>query len=313
MSCKPVLFIIWRRKEKALQSLEKIRGAEPRRLYIASDGFPNDKPEIWSDIRECRDLILQEIDWQCELRLCFSEEHKGCGRGVSDAITWFFENEREGVIVEDDCVLSSSFFRFASELLDAYKDDKRVWSICADNRMIDNSSVEADFYFSRYSYCWGWATWSDRWQDYSYGREKWDTLRCSGGLSQLFECKRERKYWQKIFEDLFDQGTPDTWDYQWLLTIWVNNGMNIVPKWRMVQNVGFDHDSTNLSGFGSQIVSSKRIVENRLSECIVVPELSMIDRFNERKTTSVVFGLTRRFGRRWLVRKWNGLRRRLRR
>jgi hypothetical protein len=36
-------------------------------------------------------------------------ENIGYGKSLTDAVTWFFE---QGIILEDDCVPSMSFFRF---------------------------------------------------------------------------------------------------------------------------------------------------------------------------------------------------------
>jgi hypothetical protein len=45
---------------------------------------------------------------------------------VSGAISWFFEQEPEGIVLEDDCVPHASFFPFCAELLKHYRDENRV-------------------------------------------------------------------------------------------------------------------------------------------------------------------------------------------
>lgn len=299
MNCAPVLLLIWRRKEQALKSLEAIRIAAPKHLYIACDGFPLGNSSLESQIRECRNEVVRNVDWECNLRTKFSTRHKGCGKGVSTAIDWFFSYEEKGIIVEDDCLLSPYFFGFASEMLDKYSEDRRVWSICADNR-VRSRDMEADYFFSRYSYCWGWATWRSRWRDYEFGDRYWAGLTSVGGISRIFEKKSERRYWEKIFNRLFTEGYPDTWDYQWLLTIWVNQGLNIIPKQRLVQNIGFGEGATNLGGYAERIDSSSEIGQLRMGK-IKDPVMVLVDREADQLASEIVFGLTRQFSYQWFL------------
>ena len=42
---------------------------------------------------------------------------------VSSAIGWFFEQEAEGIILEDDCLPAPAFFNFCDNLLEKYRND----------------------------------------------------------------------------------------------------------------------------------------------------------------------------------------------
>ena len=44
-----------------------------------------------------------------------------------------FEHVDQGIILEDDCIAHPDFFSFTSELLDFYKNDKRIWCISGNN------------------------------------------------------------------------------------------------------------------------------------------------------------------------------------
>lgn len=73
-----------------------------------------------------------------------------------------FENEEMGIILEDDCLPSQSFFWFCEELLERYKDDERIGHIggCNFQKRIKRGNV--DYYFSIYNYIWGWASWTNK-------------------------------------------------------------------------------------------------------------------------------------------------------
>ena len=63
-------------------------------------------------------LIEQEIDWPCQIERLYSDVNQGCRLGVSRAITWFFEQVEEGIILEDDCVPHPDFFPYCATLLE---------------------------------------------------------------------------------------------------------------------------------------------------------------------------------------------------
>src|SRR4051794_16793681 len=116
----PLLFIIFNRPDTTQKVFDQIKKAKPTRLYVAADG-----PRITrtSDYILCKQTrnIVNDIDWDCEVKTLFREKNLGCKEAVSSAITWFFENEEEGIILEDDCLPADSFFKFCDLLLEKYR------------------------------------------------------------------------------------------------------------------------------------------------------------------------------------------------
>ena len=116
----PILLIIFNRADCLQQVFQRIRELQPAKLYLAADGPRPSHPE---DVRNCeaaRRIVINNIDWPCQFITRLNEQNLGCGRGVSSAISWFFEHEPEGIILEDDCLVDSSFFPFAQEMLEKY-------------------------------------------------------------------------------------------------------------------------------------------------------------------------------------------------
>ncbi|MCX7759372.1 MAG: nucleotide-diphospho-sugar transferase, partial [bacterium] len=104
-----VLLLTFKRLDTTRQVFEMIRKAKPPRLYIAGDG-PRDWVEGEKEkVKAVRDYVMNNIDWNCEVKTLFRDKNLGCGRAVSEAITWFFEHEEMGIILEDDTVPSLSF------------------------------------------------------------------------------------------------------------------------------------------------------------------------------------------------------------
>lgn len=236
-----VLFIVFNRPDTTMMVLQAIRDAKPSKLYVAADGPRSSKNGEDRIVEKVRRQVLESVDWECDVKTLFHRENRGCKNAVSSAISWFFENERRGIILEDDCLPHPSFFRFCEELLERYEDDGRVGQISGDNFQNGIRRGEGDYYFSRYNHIWGWATWSDRWENYDVELRELDSFKPFEGM---FQSRREKLYWKEIFEKT-KGGKIDTWDFQWTFTLWINKQLTILPNVNLVSNIGFGIDATH--------------------------------------------------------------------
>lgn len=237
----PVLLLLFDRPSLAIKTFKAIRIAKPPRLYIAGDG-PNLNTNI-DRLNEAR-AVAHLVDWDCEVKTLFQDENLGCGKAVSGAITWFFSLEAEGVILEDDCLPSQSFFKYVDELLEKYRHDYRVGVINGTNFINQSPNTFASYGFSKYVNVWGWASWRDRWSGYDQKLSKWPSLRNTFEPYVFCDSTEEAKHWQKTFSKVFE-GRIDTWDYQWVLENWVNGRISITPSKNLVSNIGFGIAATH--------------------------------------------------------------------
>ena len=104
----PILYIIFNRLDTVKRTFPKIKNQQPIELFIAADGPRPEKEGEAEKCKEVREWILANIDWNCKIHTLFQEENLGCGINVSKAITWFFENVEQGIILEDDCLAKRS-------------------------------------------------------------------------------------------------------------------------------------------------------------------------------------------------------------
>jgi hypothetical protein len=228
-----VLLVTFNRLDYLKEVLTAVSKAKPPRLYIASDGPRPEKDGEKEKVQEVRDYLLSHIDWDCEVKTRFLEVNSGgCGKGVSGAVTWFFENEPEGIILEDDCVPDLTFFSFCEELLDKYRNDKRVWHIAGD-APIEADDIKESYYFAKIQHCWGWASWADRWKHFTYDISHYG----EDVIKKFSDDKYVQKYWKKIQEHM-NRKEIDTWDYQWTFNIVANDGLCINPTHCLVSNIG---------------------------------------------------------------------------
>jgi hypothetical protein len=242
----PVLLVIFNRPDTTRAVFEAIRQAKPPKLYVAADG---PRPHVESDAIRCELTreVINDVDWDCEVKTLFRDSNLNCGVAPSSAFTWFFENEEQGIILEDDCLPSQSFFWYCEELLDRYKDDSRVMHI-GGNNFLDGWQKDSDYsyYFSRSGHIWGWATWRRAWQTFDYDLNGYEALKAKKFFDNFFMSPLEKYYRLKKFDKtVARRGSVDWWDYQWDFARYVHNGLAIVPHKNMVKNIGIGSDATH--------------------------------------------------------------------
>jgi hypothetical protein len=238
----PVLLLIFNRPELTERVFEAIRQAQPARLYVAADGPRASRPGEDALCRRAR-MVIERIDWECEVQRLYRDENLGCGPAVSDALAWFFEHEPEGIILEDDCLPSRSFWGFCQTMLDRYRFDDRIASVSGDFFFPPVLRHPQPYIFSKYVQIWGWATWRRVWQQYDYhltgSEEEWATI-----IRQHNPLDLEFRYWREVLRYM-KRGLIDTWDFQVMFNCWKHNQLHVAPTRNLVENLGYGRDATH--------------------------------------------------------------------
>jgi hypothetical protein len=232
----PVLLLVFNRPAPTLQVLSALRQAQPSRLYVAADGPRPDRP---GDVDDCAEVrrIIRGVDWRCRVTTLYRKENLGCHPAVRGALDWFFQHEDEGIILEDDCLPSLSFFQYATELLARFRDDPRVMHVTGNCFQVPQPYGPASYHFSQVALVWGWATWRRAWQRFDASSRGWPALRDGKGFKKLFPQAAERRYWASHFDRLHAR-LLDNWDSQWLLSILLQGGFCATPAVNLVKNIG---------------------------------------------------------------------------
>jgi hypothetical protein len=240
-----VLFLVFNRPGTTTQVFEAIRQAQPPRLYVAADG-PREGREGEAERVAAVRKIATAVNWPCELKTLFRDKNLGCKHAVSGAITWFFEHEEMGVILEDDCLPSQSFFWFCEYYLKYYKDDKRMFSVNGSNylKLSKDSLMNSSYIFTDPD-VWGWATWADRWEYYEHGP--------SAIKSKIFNktylnfSLRHWSFAQEVGLNALRSttGKINSWAYPWTLAVLAQGGLCITPRKSLIDNIGFGVEATH--------------------------------------------------------------------
>lgn len=237
----PILILIYNRQFETKQLIKSLKKIKPKKIYIGADGPKNN----FIDKEKCLQtrLVLTKINWSCKIEKNFSKTNLGCKKSITKNLNWFFKKEKEGVILEDDCIPNKDFFRFTKIMLKKYRNNKKIFSISGSNHC-KNKKNSTSYYFSKYSHCWGWATWRRAWKKNSPNLNFWPKFKSSKAWIDLHNDIIERRYWNKIFDNV-KKKKFDSWAYPWTLSVWYNKGVSIIPNKNLINNIGYGFSSTN--------------------------------------------------------------------
>jgi ADP-heptose:LPS heptosyltransferase len=251
----PILFIIFNRPDVTGLVFDEIKKVQPKQLFIAADGPRVNRP---SDLELCHETrsIINQIDWPCEVKTLFREQNLGCGKAVSSAISWFFSEVEEGIILEDDCLPHPTFFNYCQDLLEHYRHDSKVMHIGGVNFQNGNKRGEASYYFSAVSHVWGWASWRRAWNLYNFNVSDFYTFVREEKIYDYFPNQKLGLHWLQNFKSMYYH-VIDTWDHQWSYSIMNNGGVSIIPNTNLISNIGFREDATHTSSSNSVYANVK--------------------------------------------------------
>lgn len=284
----PVLMIVFNRPDTTKVVLDRIKEYAPTHLYVTADG-PREGNE--NDLKKTAEVraLYENLDWPCEVIFNINERNKGCKMAVSSGITWFFDQVESGIILEDDCLVDSSFFYLCEELLERYKTDDTVMSIGASNFQYETNVLPStSYYFSRYNHIWGWASWAKAWKNYKLTPNQLPKQELLESIKKLFHSNAERTYWLAIY-DYVMSGKLDTWDFQWQFSMWAKGGIAVTPNVNMVTNLGFGPDATHGNDPNSWMA---KLTALAIKFPLVHPETKQLNNDADKVTSDRLFNIT---------------------
>ena len=242
----PVLFITFNRPEHTRKVLEAISHYSPSDLYIFQDGARQGNEADVSKCEQVRQIVEEMIDWPCNVQRMYSTVNLGCGPGPAKAISWFFDSFEQGIIIEDDALPNDTFFEFANEMLERYKEDESIMAI-GSMQLEGKKYGEGSYYFSKMNHilC-AWATWRRAWQHFDIKLSDLSRKELSRILKSYGAKLREREYWCARLDEIHKDGLHNSsWDQQFWMSIWRNGGKGIIPNVNLCSNIGFGKGATH--------------------------------------------------------------------
>lgn len=294
----PILFIIYKNPEVTKVVFDRIREIKPAFIYISADGAKTSNPEDLMEIEETR-RVTENIDWDCKVLRRYSETNLGCKIGVSTAISWLFEHEEKGIILEYDCLPSMQFFPFCEELLEKYKDEKLISSITGNNfdsltgekQVIDNPNLGESYCYSALAKIWGWATWKRAWEEFDINLTSFEEFEKTNGIEHQIKSDKDQKYWLGKIKDVYTNRNKTTWGFIWVYTHLVNRSFCITPAVNLVTNIGFSENGTHAQNGDNMLAN---IPMGTLGKALRSPDKIQVCELSDRRFTNALMKAERK-------------------
>lgn len=283
----PVLVLAFKRPDLLRRTLAALQTAEPSAVYISVDG---PRPEVAGEAEQVAAVreVASTANMACPVHLHFREKNGGLANGVIDGITWFFQHEPLGVVLEDDVEISPTSLALAGDLLTRFRDDPRVGSVTLFNAVPSHRLREpgTTYRLSRFPSSQYWATWRDRWQQLRPSVADWresigvDTLRSIGG--QRFA----HHFAEQLDEEVAAGFTA--WEGLWIATHWCNDWQVVTTNANYSRHLGFNVDASNSTEQPSWYPTNAAVWDGHM----VAPTSTEVDRRSDHWLVDQRFGLS---------------------
>jgi hypothetical protein len=286
----PVAFFLFNRPEHTLRVFARIREARPERLFLIADGPRHEAERALCDKARA---VVADVDWPCEVQRDFSPVNLGLRQRLESGNAWVFRQVHEAILLEDDCLPDPSFFTFCTELLNRYRDEPRVMAISGDCH-VPYPPPGQSYWFSRYAFYWGWATWARAWRHYDAELAGWRNAQTRRAFLRGCETLDERLFWRRTFRRV-QNGTLDSCGYRWTFSVAAHNGLCVHPSVNLVQNIGFGSNSTHTRNAFDPLAA---LEPRPMSFPLIAPPSLQPDGEADRQFVRVHYSLSRRAWRR---------------
>lgn len=245
-SLAPIVLFVYNRPDHTLKTLEALANnslAKKSTLYIYADGAKDGASEqTLNSIAQTREVIRLK-QWCKEVQIIESEVNKGLADSIVQGVTLIIEQYGKIIVLEDDIVTSPHFLTFMNDSLDVYENTEEVMHISGYFPITNGVNQLPDYFFVRYMYCWGWATWKRAWKHFSTDTQMLHNALLSRTDFNEFDIDGSIKSFEQIELNL--KGTLKTWAVKWYATIFINDGLCLTPKHSLVDNIGIDGSGEN--------------------------------------------------------------------
>jgi hypothetical protein len=231
----PVALFVYRRHRQLPRTLECLRACGVEQLYVFADGAKGagDTDEV-AEVRR----LLDQLAW-IEPTIVARDENLGLSDSIRSGLDSLFETHEAAIVIEDDVCVAPEFYDYVRLALRHYEGDQRAAGITGLRYPFDRKAFEGypyDVFLSPRFSSWGWATWRDRWSEFSF-----DTSALRRQMGELATFRPEGAGadmpWM-INEALVTESLTGSWDVCCAANMLVRGQYFVTPAWNMVENTG---------------------------------------------------------------------------
>lgn len=232
----PVLILGYMRMDGILRCLKTCHQSGIKNIYISIDGA---KSLASKDMqREGLTRVLEYAE-SCDISIKLRQRHSNAGLAVAviEGISWFFEQEEFGVILEDDLIISPDFFQFSLRAYEKFGDHVSFALISGNNFLINEARHEISAV--HYPLIWGWATKRSIWLEFTESITKplWPRMNCGISFSV------NAFWWTAAKQSRL--GLVDSWAMSFSHFVRMRNLVCVLPPVNLVSNCGSDENAVH--------------------------------------------------------------------
>jgi hypothetical protein len=232
----PVVLVIFNRPDFTELVFQAIAQARPKRLFVLADGPRSpEEAELCARTR----AVTERVDWDCDVRVDFSELNLGCRQRCVSGLDWVFSQVDSAIFLEDDCVPDPTFFDFCEVILEHYRDDTRVMMITGSNYLGSWKADRQSYHFSYFGSIWGWASWRRAWKFYDATMKSWGEEESKARVRDVLADEECFALQARRFDEVYaNPGDRQSWDLPWSFARLMQSGLTVVPAVNLISNRG---------------------------------------------------------------------------
>ena len=234
----PILILAYNRYDKFTRCINTLHRNGARKFFISIDGPRNDSDK--QNQRKIYDYCINN-NLKSEIIINHFNLNFGCRLGPINGINWFFKNNKYGVILEDDLIVSNECLEIFCYLLQNNINSKKFMSISSFNEYA-TSNIE-NLYSMPIWRSWGWASWAHMWNKHIHFSNKIKKY----SLWQLYNLL---PYQLRSIETVkilkaCQLNLMDAWDYEFNFSHIVNSYRSLTLGGINNYVYGFDNSATH--------------------------------------------------------------------
>tara|TARA_B100001093_G_scaffold430188_1_gene425780 strand:- start:1954 stop:2853 length:900 start_codon:yes stop_codon:yes gene_type:complete len=242
MNLSPVAIFTYARKfhlERTVNALIENYHADRTDVYFFSDGY---KKETIKEVKQVRSFIKGVKGFK-SITIIEREKNFGLSENIKLGISFIFniQKSKEIIVVEDDIVTSKYFLEYMNVCLNEFRDKKIIGHVNSWSYPFEDGKEE-NIYFSDIMNCWGWGTWSDRWNKYNNNISYWEN-ELNHNQKVKYDLNGSGEFWPQLLAN--KKNKIKTWAIFWYLTILKEGNLCVTPEISYSKNIGHDGTGQN--------------------------------------------------------------------
>lgn len=241
MICAPIALFVYNRLDHLrvmVESLKRNKLSKFSDLTIFSDG-----PKLGDEfsVLEVRNY-LKTITGFKSIEIVEQNKNLGLAESIITGVSRILSQSENIIVLEDDIYTSEYFLDYMNSALQIYKNEKKVFHISG--YLPDIGINFNEHVFLKPASCWGWATWKDRWTNFSNDSAYYlSKFAENKELIKVFNHNNSYDYYSHL--KLNHNGKLRTWAIFWYLSVFFNNGICLHPCVSYTRNIGHDGSGQN--------------------------------------------------------------------